>query len=153
LINKATADLLFQTFTEGLYIDYRHFHKENIAPRYAFGHGLSYTSFSFSNATIKAVTPLTAQPPARAAKGATPSYSTAIPPAAEAYWPEKFDRIWRYLYPWLEKKDADDAAKAANSTTKYPYPTGYSTEQKPGPVAGGAQVRHVTFNLYTRDIG
>lgn len=87
------------------------------------------------------MTPLTAQPPTRAAKGATPSYSTAIPPAEEAYWPTNFDRIWRFLYPWLEKKDADDAAKAANSSTKYPYPAGYSNEQKPGPVAGGAQVR------------
>lgn len=129
------------TFTEGLYIDYRHFHKANVKPRYAFGYGLSYTSFAFSNATIRAVTPLTSVPPTRAAKGTTPAYSTVIPPALEAYWPGNFNRIWRYLYSWLEKKDADDAAKAANSTTKYPYPTGYSNVQKPGPAAGGAQVR------------
>ena len=120
---------------------YRHFNKENIKPRYAFGHGLSYTSFSFSSASISAVTPLTSVPPTRPAKGATPAYSTAIPPASEAYWPENFNRIWRYLYSWLEKNDADDAAKAANSTTKYPYPAGYSNVQKAGPAAGGAQVR------------
>jgi beta-glucosidase len=129
------------THTEGLYIDYRHFNKENIKPRYAFGHGLSYTSFSFSSASISAVTPLTSVPPTRPAKGATPAYSTAIPPASEAYWPENFNRIWRYLYSWLEKNDADDAAKAANSTNKYPYPAGYSNVQKSGPAAGGAQVR------------
>ncbi|KZM19614.1 Beta-glucosidase [Ascochyta rabiei] len=127
------------TFTEGLYVDYRHFHQANIAPRYAFGHGLSYTSFSFSDASIKVVTPLTSVPPNRPAKGATPTYSTTIPPASEAYWPENFNRIWRYLYSWLEKKDADDAAKAANSSTKYPYPVGYSNVQRPGPAAGGAQ--------------
>ncbi|KAF2132296.1 glycoside hydrolase family 3 protein [Dothidotthia symphoricarpi CBS 119687] len=127
------------TFTEGLYIDYRHFHRANITPRYAFGHGLSYTTFSFSGATITAVTPLAASPPTRAAKGPTPAYSTAIPPASEAYWPANFDRIWRYLYSWLEKSDADKAAADATSSTKYPYPQGYSNEQKPGPASGGAQ--------------
>jgi len=127
------------TFTEGLYIDYRHFHKANITPRYAFGHGLSYTTFSFTDATITPVTPLTTFPAARPAKGSTPSYSTAIPPAAEAYWPANFDRIWRYLYSWLEKPDADAAAAVGESGAKYPYPVGYSNEQKPGPPSGGAQ--------------
>lgn len=127
------------TFTEGLYIDYRHFNKEGITPRYAFGHGLSYTTFSFSKPTITPVTTLTATPPTRPAKGSTPLYSTAIPPASEAYWPDNFNRIWRYLYSWLDKGDADAAAKAANSSTKYPYPSGYSNVQKPGPPAGGGQ--------------
>jgi hypothetical protein len=127
------------TFTEGLYIDYRHFHRANITPRYSFGHGLSYTSFSFSDATITAVTPLTETPPTRPTKGETPQYSTAIPAASEAYWPVNFSRIWRYIYSYLDKNDADAAAKVGNSTTKYPYPAGYSNEQKPGPPAGGAQ--------------
>jgi len=127
------------TFTESLYVDYRHYHKANVIPRYAFGHGLSYTTFSFSNATITSVMPLTATPPARPAKGETPSYSTAIPPASEAYWPANFDRIWRYLYSFLEKNEADAAAKIGNSTSKYPYPAGYSNEQKPGPPAGGGE--------------
>lgn len=127
------------TFTEGLYIDYRHFHKANIKPRYPFGYGLSYTSFSFSSATINTVTPLTATPPTRPAKGATPAYSTTIPPASEAYWPSNFNRIWRYIYSFLDKNDADAAAKIGNSTTKYAYPAGYSNVQGPGPVAGGAQ--------------
>jgi hypothetical protein len=127
------------TFTEGLYIDYRHFNKAGIKPRYAFGHGLSYTTFGFSNATITSVTELTSVPPTRPAKGETPSYPTTIPPPSEAYWPDNFDRIWRYLYSWLDKSDADNAAAAVNSTTKYPYPAGYSNEQKPGPASGGAQ--------------
>jgi beta-glucosidase len=126
------------SFTEGLYIDYRHFNKEAIKPRYAFGYGLSYTTFSFSNASITPVTPLTSIPPPRPAKGTTPSYSTVIPPASEAYWPANFNRIWRYLYSWLEKGDADAAAKDANSTKTYPYPAGYSNEQKSGFAAGGA---------------
>lgn len=43
-------------FPEGLYIDYRHFDKENIEPRYEFGFGLSYTKFNFTDLGI-ALTP------------------------------------------------------------------------------------------------
>jgi beta-glucosidase len=39
-------------FTEGVYIDYRDFDKKNITPRYEFGFGLTYTTFSYSDLVI-----------------------------------------------------------------------------------------------------
>lgn len=39
-------------FTEGVYIDYRAFDARNITPRYEFGFGLSYTTFSYSKLSI-----------------------------------------------------------------------------------------------------
>lgn len=36
-------------FTEGTHIDYRHFLVADITPRFAFGFGLTYTSFDYSN--------------------------------------------------------------------------------------------------------
>jgi beta-glucosidase len=120
-------------YVEGLYIDYRHFVQANITPRYPFGHGLSYTTFNFSEPTLSMATPLTQYPPARPAKGPTPTYVTTIPPASEVAWPTGLTRIWRYLYPYL-----DDPA-AATSTAPYPYPTGYCAVPQPAPRAGGGE--------------
>ncbi|CAF4515909.1 unnamed protein product, partial [Rotaria sp. Silwood2] len=41
--------------TKGVFLDYRHFDKNNITPRYYFGYGLSYTTFTFSTLTISKV--------------------------------------------------------------------------------------------------
>lgn len=35
-------------FTEGVYIDYKHFIAQNIIPRYEFGFGLTYSNFTYS---------------------------------------------------------------------------------------------------------
>ncbi|KAJ5349086.1 putative beta-glucosidase F [Penicillium brevicompactum] len=123
------------TFTEGLYIDYRHFLKANITPRYPFGHGLSYTTFNFSQPSLSTVAPLdTAYPRSRAAKPSTPTYDTAIPAASEVAWSSfTFTRIWRYLYPYL------DNPQSITSTEKYPYPDGYTTDPHEAPPAGGGE--------------
>ncbi|KAL1980469.1 hypothetical protein VTN96DRAFT_4126 [Rasamsonia emersonii] len=121
------------TYTERIYIDYRHFLQANITPRYPFGHGLSYTTFNFSEASLSTITPLTQYPPSRPPKGPTPTYNNTIPPASEVAWPKDFNRIWRYLYPYL------DNPEAATSTAPYPYPTGYTTTPQPPPRAGGSQ--------------
>ncbi len=145
---------LFQvqdTFSEGLYIDYRYLNKHSVAPRFAFGHGLSYTTFSMTSAKIMSVSPLTPTPPLRNPKGPTPVYNTAIPPASEVAYPAGFSAVWRYckklplsaskmqpltsglVYPYL------DNPESITATGKFPYPTGYTTTPQPDPPAGGSQ--------------
>ncbi|KAH9992698.1 glycoside hydrolase family 3 protein [Xylariaceae sp. FL0662B] len=47
-INSGTSD----NFQEGLLVDYRYFDQNDIEPRYEFGFGLSYTSFTYSDIFI-----------------------------------------------------------------------------------------------------
>lgn len=39
--------------SEGIFIGYRHYDRSDIKPLFAFGHGLSYTSFGYSDLTIE----------------------------------------------------------------------------------------------------
>lgn len=124
-----------QDFTEGLLIDYRYFDAKNITPRYEFGFGLSYTTFTFSNFNLKELKPKSPFPSPRPPPPINPpTYPTSIPDASNATWPKDFPQIDRYIYPYLDPPPSSPTTSTAN----YPYPTGYFTPSPPSP-AGGAE--------------
>lgn len=43
---------LVQNYSEDIYVGYRYFDTYNVAPQFAFGHGLSYTNFSYSDLKV-----------------------------------------------------------------------------------------------------
>ncbi|KAI9752356.1 MAG: hypothetical protein M4579_005664, partial [Chaenotheca gracillima] len=119
-----------QNFTEGLYIDYRHFDKHDISPRYEFGFGLTYTTFNLSSISLDSVKAKTAFPSPRPKSLSPPSYSEEIPPASEAIFPASFRQLKKYVYPYI--KSVSDVKPGT-----YPYPDGYDVEQPPSPAGGG----------------
>ncbi|TPX11120.1 uncharacterized protein E0L32_007981 [Thyridium curvatum] len=122
-----------QDFSEGLYIDYRHFDKYNIEPRFPFGHGLSYTTFEISNLVIEGLKTKSAMPSPRPNPGAAPpEYDNAIPDPQEALFPPEVRKIEKYVYPYLDSVEGIDAS------VPYPLPEGYDVVQPPSG-AGGDQ--------------
>ncbi|KAL2129241.1 hypothetical protein VTI74DRAFT_8024 [Chaetomium olivicolor] len=121
-----------QDFSEGLYIDYRYFDKHEIEPRFEFGFGLSYTTFTFSNLQVawtsrKTKTALPKPRPNPAVQ--PPSYPTTIPPKSEATFPANFRALDKYVYPYL-------SSVSDIETGSYPYPDGYDTVQPPSGAGG-----------------
>ncbi|KAL2257683.1 hypothetical protein VTK26DRAFT_9317 [Humicola hyalothermophila] len=119
-----------QDFSEGLYIDYRHFDKRAIQPRFEFGFGLSYTTFALGNLRVTPQRTKSALPAPRPDPAATsPSYSTAIPDKSEALFPAGFRALEKYVYPYLESVDDIEVGR-------YPYPDGYDAVQPPSEAGG-----------------
>ncbi|KAG0633054.1 glycoside hydrolase superfamily [Tuber brumale] len=125
-----------QDFSEGLYIDYRHFDRNGITPRFEFGFGLSYTTFEFSNMVITQTKAPTEFPPARPVGLPAPELNSTIPPSSELGFPPGMRRLQRHIYPYI------DYPNIIESSEPYPYPSGYSTTPHEPSPAGGAQGGH-----------
>lgn len=110
-----------QNFSEGLYIDYRQFDKKDIAPRFEFGFGLSYTTFHLSSLLISRhgmKSPLPAPRPSNTIE--PPTYSTALPDPKEALFPKDFHKIEKYIYPYLESIDDVSKSEAPSAESSSP---------------------------------
>ncbi|KLO18648.1 hypothetical protein SCHPADRAFT_918911 [Schizopora paradoxa] len=119
-----------QDYSEGLYIDYRHFDKYAIPTRYEFGYGLSYTTFSFSSLKITPTKPKSPLPSPRPTLLSPPSLSTNIPSADKAVFPDGFLKLKKFVYPYIRSVDE---VKAGD----YPYPDGYDSPNEPSQAGGG----------------
>lgn len=130
-----------QDFDEGLYIDYRHFDKKGLEPRYEFGFGLSYTTWKLSSMMIKPASKFYQRirvlpAPEQNTTVAAPTYNETVPSPFDALFPEGFKKIHKYIYPYLDNIlnvfDNEDASKVqvlTNGTdlpaTSYGYQGGH----------------------------
>lgn len=123
-----------QNFKEGIYIDYRHFDKFSIEPRYPFGYGLSYTRFEYSDLKIEIKMPKSEFPSPRPASPSTIAQrdlSTAVPDPTDSFWPANFGRrLSKYIYPYINPGEE-------KSHGAYKYPDGYNIAQELSQAGGG----------------
>ncbi|KZP21413.1 glycoside hydrolase family 3 protein [Athelia psychrophila] len=74
--NTSTAYIPEINYTEKLELDYKWFDAKNITPRYEFGYGLSYTTFTYSDLTLK--TTFTSAATAPKSSGTQPGGGSAL---------------------------------------------------------------------------
>lgn len=116
-----------QNFSEGLYVDYRHFDKYNIEPRFPFGYGLSYTTFEYADISVESIKRKSALPDPRQPPSANPPpYSEVVPDPQSALFPENFRKLSKYIYPYIDQIQDIKG-------DPYTYPEGYDTKQSPSP--------------------
>lgn len=87
-------------FTEGNFIDYRHFDKAGIAPVYEFGFGLSYTTFAYSGLQVQSHSVDTYKP-TTGSTSAAPVLGTFTNNTADYLFPNNFTQVGLYIYPYL----------------------------------------------------
>ena len=126
------TDVLYQpnapvpqiNFTEGLYIDYRHFDQAQIQSRFEFGFGLSYTNFSYQSIQIQALS-----------NGSKPSISTSttVNPSvcpssslnpADYTFPASISSIKDYIYPYIAANTSIYMPQATPTPTVSAVPAG-----------------------------
>ncbi|KAH7038027.1 glycosyl hydrolase family 3 N terminal domain-containing protein [Microdochium trichocladiopsis] len=150
-----------QDFTEGVLIDYRYLDAKNIEPIYEFGHGLSWTTFEYSNLVVEKVsdaayTPTTGQTAAAPTFGEKPS-----PDLSQYTFPNSTIRyIYNFVYPYLNTSSSGQAASGASdygqtadeflpphaldSTPQPLHAAGPALNQQPG---GNAQLWDVLYRV------
>jgi beta-glucosidase len=113
--NNAPQDI----YGEGPFIDYLSFNRRNETPIFAFGHGLSYTKFQYSDLKIKQHYPAPYKSRQRKS-GPAPSFGSKAGNASEYVLPTGFPVVnYPYLYPYINSTDL----KASANSTDYGQPT------------------------------
>ncbi|EME46677.1 glycoside hydrolase family 3 protein [Dothistroma septosporum NZE10] len=124
--------------TEGKFIDYRTFDQFNITPTYAFGYGLSYTTFSYSNLKITKRN-TTAYVPFTGYSQPAQTYGTISNETSDYLFPSNFSRVSLFHYPWLNSTNLTLASSDPHYGLPGFIPEGATNSSaQPIPKAGGA---------------
>ena len=151
-----------QDFTEGAFIDYRHFDKvapnkgDKGAPIFEFGFGLSWSTFEYSNLVV---TPHNPQPykPTAGLTIPAPSwggnYSTNL---KDYVFPKHIRRIEQFIYPWLNSAESGEEASGddnyGQTAEEFLPPKALDSKAQPlhpasGPNGGNRQLWDVVYEV------
>lgn len=150
LLNPTISDDWFpqSDFDEGLYIDYRAFDsKLNVTPRFEFGFGLSYTTFSYADLNVEAL----ADASNSSSLAAFPDTSIAL---VQGGHPQLWDTLWN-VTATVTNNGTTGASGAEVAQLYISIPTAPLRQlrgfDKVGPLAPGESATAV-FELRRRDL-
>lgn len=103
-----------QDFSEGSFIDYRYFDKANSSLIYEFGYGLSYTSFEYGNLKVQKSNASAAYQPTTGATSAAPTFGNYSRNPGDYLFPQGFEPVYQYIYPYLNTTDLQKASSDRN---------------------------------------
>lgn len=103
------------SFIEGVFIDYRSLDRASIDPTYAFGFGLSYTTFMFSDLKVIKTGGGLAYNPTVGSTAAAPTLANASSDMLQYQFPQNLTVIPAYIYPYLNSTDLKNAAISGDS--------------------------------------
>lgn len=109
-----------EDFTEGAFIDYRHFDKvapskgDEGAPIFEFGFGLSWSTFEYSNLVVMPRNPRPYEP-TTGKTAAAPSWGKYSKDLKDYVFPKNIRRIEQFIYPYLNT--ASSGKEASNDTS------------------------------------
>lgn len=98
-----------QDFSEGVFVDYRYFDKEDTPLIYEFGHGLSYTTFEYKNIGVDKAYAGPYQPTTGQTAPAPTFGNYSTDPNDYLFPDDQFPYIYTYIYPYLNTSNLKDA--------------------------------------------
>lgn len=123
-------------FENGIFIDYRAFDRLGETPIYEFGFGLSYTTFSYSNLNVRSRV-AGAYTPTEGNTQSAPTYGTVSNNTADYLFPDDIDRVYAYIYPYLNSTSLRASSGDPAYGVNYSFPAGaYDTSPQPYLPAG-----------------
>ncbi|KAJ4010586.1 beta-glucosidase [Fusarium irregulare] len=138
-----------ETFTEGNFIDYRHFDRrspstngkrasnDSNAPLYEFGFGLSWTTFEYSDLEVKRVSNASYSPPAGETIPA-PTFGNFSTNLEDYTFPSGIRYLYRFIYPYL---NTSSSAEEASGDVEGRFGSTAEEFLPPNAVNGSAQPR------------
>jgi beta-glucosidase len=128
------------SFTEGNFIDYRHFDQAGIEPIYEFGYGISYTTFAYSDLSIQSHS-VGDYVPTSGSTDAAPVLGSFSNDTADYQFPANFTAVPLYIYPYINGTDASTASGDSNygePASQFIPPGALDSSPQPKIAAGGA---------------
>ncbi|OAA56347.1 beta-glucosidase 1 precursor [Niveomyces insectorum RCEF 264] len=119
VLYEPNGDIPQVDFSEGVFIDYRHFDQTKQTPIYEFGFGLSYTNFTYTNLQVTKNPGAGPYQPTQGDTLPAPTISTGnVSTNLNDYlFPNgSFPYVWQYIYPYL---NTSSSAKAASQDPDY----------------------------------